>query len=251
MVNLAWQQVWSAKGAAVPAQQAPAEGTLERLMELGGYTSPTAAGSLAAYEGHFRYVRESLHIGRGDSAYEVGCGAGALLYWLRDQCARVGGIDFAAPLLEHARAALPAADDLEHGDAATVDTDRRYDVVLSNGVFIYFSSADYARTVTERMIAKARRTIGIFDVNDLDRREEALAARRAAQQSSGSDYSGLDQLFLPREFFTSIAEEHHLTCRIDDTPTTDSANARYRYHVTMHVELPRGERGADPRTLAH
>lgn len=234
MVDATWQQVWSAKGAAVQPERAPSTGTLERLMDLGGYTSPTAAGALSAYERHFRYIRDSLSIGAGDSVYEVGCGAGALLYWLRDQCATVGGADFAAPLVEHARAALPAADDLVHTDAARIDIEPRYDVVLSNGVFLYFGSSVYARTVTERMIAKATRSIGIFDVNDLDRREEALAMRQAAQQERGLDYSGLDQLFLPREFFTSIASDHGLSSRIDDTATTDSANAAYRYHVTMH-----------------
>lgn len=234
MVHATWQQVWSAKGAAVAPQRGPDAGTLERLMDLGGYTSPTAAGVLSSYERHFRYVRDSLSIGASDSVYEVGCGAGALLYWLHDQCARVGGADFAAPLLEHARAALPAADDLVHTDAAGIDIEPRYDVVLSNGVFPYFGSADYARAVTELMIAKSTRSIGIFDVNDLDRRDEALAMRQAAQRERGLDYTGLDQLFLPREFFTAIARDHGLTCRIDDTATTDSANAQYRYHVTMH-----------------
>ena len=234
MGDATWQQVWSAKGAAVQPEHGPSAGTLERLMDLGGYTSPTAAGALSAYERHFRYVRDSLSIGAEDSVYEVGCGAGALLYWLHDQCATVGGADFAAPLVEHARAALPSSGDLEHTDAAGIATEPRYDVVLSNGVFIYFGSDAYARTVAELMIAKATRSVGIFDVNDLDRREEALAMRRAAQRERGLDYSGLDQLFLSREFFTSIASEHGLTCRIDDTATTDSANAAYRYHVTMH-----------------
>ena len=233
MVNATWQQIWSAKGAAVQPQSAPDASTLERLMELGGYTSPTAAGALSAYERHFRYVRDSLSIGAEDSVYEVGCGAGALLYWLHGQCARVGGADFAAPLVAHARAALPSSGDLVHTDAAGIATEPRYDVVLSNGVFLYFGSDAYARTVTELMIAKAVRSIGIFDVNDLDRREEALATRRAAQRERGLDYSGLDQLFLPRELFTTIAGEHGLTCRIDDIATTDSANAAYRYHVTM------------------
>ncbi|HIZ34295.1 MAG TPA: class I SAM-dependent methyltransferase [Candidatus Ruania gallistercoris] len=229
-----WQQIWSAKGAAVAPQHAPDSGTLERLMDLGGYTSPTAAGALSAYERHFRYVRESLSIGTGDSVYEVGCGAGALLYWLHTHCRQVGGADFAEPLVQHARAALPAADDLVHADADRIETTPRYDVVLSNGVFLYFASAEYARRVTERMITKATRAIGIFDVNDADRREEALEVRRAAQRERGLDYSGLEQLFLPRELFTSIADRHGLECRIDDTATTASANARYRYHVTMH-----------------
>lgn len=234
MANLTWQQVWSAKGTAVQPERTPGVGTLERLMDLGGYTSPTAAGALRAYERHFRFVRDSLSIAADDSVYEVGCGAGALLYWLHDQCAQVGGADFAAPLVEHARSALPAANDLVHADAAAIETEPRYDVVLSNGVFIYFPAADYARTVVERMIAKATRSVGIFDVNDLDRQAEALEMRRAAQQERGLDYTGLDQLFLPRDFFTSIAHDHGLTCRIDDTATTASANAAYRYHVTMH-----------------
>jgi SAM-dependent methyltransferase len=225
--------VWSRKGSEISVSE-PLDGdTLHVLMELGGYHSPTSTLSLSDHEVHFRYVVDSLGIGPADSVYDVGCGAGALLYWLRDKCAQVGGADFAASLIAHARTALPPGSDLEVREASTIDTEPQYDVVLSNGVFIYFPTAAYAEEVLERMIAKATRAVGVLDVNDAELEADSREARAAAQGVRAADYAGLDQLYLRREFFEEAAARHGLTCRIEASPMPNSVNAKFRYHVTM------------------
>lgn len=231
MSNSNWHGVWQAKGLSGDRVD-PARGDLlERLMDLDGYFSPTSTLSREDHEVMFRYIVDALRIGPRDSVYEVGCGAGALLYWLRSRCRTVGGADYAESLVMHARAALPEAADLRHCEASDIALDP-YDVVLSNGVFIYFGDERYAREVLCRMIAKARRGVGVFDVNDAELRAECEAARRAAQGTRAREYTGLDQLYLRRSFFEKIADEHGLHCRIDRSMVR-SVNGRFRYHVVL------------------
>lgn len=230
MSNSNWHRVWQAKGA---SRAVAKDSSLGVLMELDGYHSPTSSTALEDHEVQFRYIRDTLRIRRDDSVYEVGCGAGALLYWLRSRCGSVGGADFAGSLVEHAQTALPDATDLRHCEARDIEPVPRYDVVVSNGVFIYFGDEGYAREVLHRMIAKARRAIGVLDVNDADRRAEFEAVRRASQGPQVREYTGLEQLYLHRSFFWEIAAEHGLRCLIEDSPMPNSVNARYRYHVAM------------------
>jgi cyclopropane fatty-acyl-phospholipid synthase-like methyltransferase len=232
MSNGNWHRVWQAKGASRPVA-GPSRGLLGTLMELDGYHSPTSSPALEDHEVQFRYIVDTLRIGPGDSVYEVGCGAGALLYWLRSRCAAVGGSDFAASQVAHARVALPDSTDLWHCEASDIEPEPRYDVVVSNGVFIYFDSEAYAYEVLLRMIAKARRAIGVLDVNDAARRAEFEAERRARQRGRSTDYTGLTQLYLRREFFEEVAAARGLRCVIEDSATPNSVNARYRYHVAM------------------
>ncbi|MFS8479956.1 MAG: class I SAM-dependent methyltransferase [Micromonosporaceae bacterium] len=228
-----WHGVWQAKGTAGRVPLEDPDAVLRELMEMNGYFSATSTTSLADHEVQLRYIVDSLGIRATDSVYEVGCGAGALLYWLRDKCAATGGCDFAESLVAHARRALPGSADLRHCEARETPREPRYDVVLSNGVFIYFPDETYAREVLTLMLAKARRAVGVFDVNDADRRAEFEAVRRARHAGQPQRYDGLEQLYLPRGFFTDIAREHGFACRIEDSTTPNSANARFRYHATL------------------
>ena len=234
MTNGGWKTVWQAKGRSrTPAEIAAGDNVLRMLLELDGYESPTSSSAVDDCEVYFRHIAGMLDIRSDESVYEVGCGAGALLYWLHSQCRSLGGADFAESLVEHARAALPGVSDLRHCDASQISPEPRYDVVLSNGVFIYFDDEKYAREALHLMAAKAVRAIGVMDVNDAERRAEFEAMRRLRQDLYGKDYRGLGQLYFEREFFLDFARTHGLSCRIEDSRLPNSINARYRYHVAM------------------
>jgi SAM-dependent methyltransferase len=228
-----WYDVWQAKGEAIPVVDRRSAGVLDRLMEMNGYFSPTSTTSLADHEVQLRYVVDALGVRTDDTVYEVGCGAGALLFWLSDKCRRVGGCDFAGSLIKQARAALPDTAELDEREADAFDLLPRYDIVLSNGVFIYFPDEAYARRTLDLMIAKARRVIGVLDVNDAARRDEFEAVRRARQAGRPERYDGLRQLYLDRAFFEDAARRHGLRCRIEPSTTPHSDNARFRYHVSL------------------
>jgi 2-polyprenyl-3-methyl-5-hydroxy-6-metoxy-1,4-benzoquinol methylase len=222
--------VWQNKGLS-HAPDDPASGDiLDALMDLDGYHSPTSSLSVEDHEVQFRHAVDALDIGPRDTVFEVGCGAGAFLYWLRPRCASVGGLDYAESLIAHARRALSSTD-LQHGEARNLAIVPQYDVVLSNGVFIYFPDEQYAYDVLRRMIQKSRRAIGILDVNDAQRRREFEQMRAKNQGDERGRYDGLEQLYLGREFFEKVAAELGLSCRIEQSRMPNSVNARFRYHV--------------------
>lgn len=229
-----WHEVWQTKGLTRTAEDLLSGNVLDRLMELGGYHSSTSSPLGQDHEVQFRQAVKALEVGPTDSVFEVGCGAGAFLYWLSRRCCSVGGLDYAESLIVHARRALPAEADLQHGEARNLPIAPQYDIVLSNGVFIYFPDEQYAYDVLRRMIQKSRRAIGILDVNEAEHRAEFERIRAISQGDQRRAYEGLKQLYLSRRFFEQVASEFGISCRIDKSRTPHSVNARYRFHVWLH-----------------
>ncbi len=63
-------------------------------------------------------------------------------------------------------------------EALLIDTNLRYVVVVSCSVFHYFKGLNYAKDVLIRMIQKANKKIGIFDINDKSKEEKYHQVRR-------------------------------------------------------------------------
>lgn len=166
----------------------------------------------------------------------MGCGGGAFLYpfWLRG-CA-VGGVDYAPNLVAIARQAMPGAV-LEVAEARDFPIRGPADVVVSNGVFLYFPDEDYAASVLHRMVATARRSVGIFDVCDLAHRDEALAERKAILGEVEYDrlYRGLDHLYLDCSWFRHQLAGLPVRVEIADQAIAGYGNSRYRYNVYIHL----------------
>jgi trans-aconitate methyltransferase len=210
--------------------------TLEDLLRVNGYDTGTGKITSEDFEEYARSVTEICKIQTGDSLFEVGMGGGAfLLPWYRAGHP-VGGLDYSAALVSIARAAMP---DARHafltGEASRINTRKKYDVVLSNGVFLYFPDMAYARTVLEKMIKKSRKTIAILDIPDMAQQEITEKFRRASLPPGEYEerYRGLDHLYFPRSWFHEIADAGGLTIRISDQHIPHYANSRFRFNVVM------------------
>ncbi len=161
-------------------------------------------------------VAETLDVGPGSRVFEVGCGAGALLYPLAENGYIVGGLDQSPALIGYARQAMPEGRFIV-SDASALDPAEPWDVVLACGVFMHFPDLDYARGILARMAAKATHAIAILDVPDINRKEEAL---------------GVDHLFYDRGWmFRALAEIGASAVQIEDQKIADYANAPYRFNV--------------------
>src|SRR5687768_8469533 len=101
-----WREIWELKGGQDHAVQGTRDEILTALLKLGGYDSKTATLSLEDFRAQIDYLVSALGIRRGDSVYEVGCGAGAVLFELQSLCGRIGGLDYAASLLRTASGVL-------------------------------------------------------------------------------------------------------------------------------------------------
>lgn len=185
-------------------------------MAAGGLDTGLGRVTEPAWRSFVESVAETLDIGPGSRVFEVGCGAGALLYPLAENGYIVGGLDQSPTLVGYARQAMPEGRFMV-GDAAAFDPAEPWDVVLACGLFRHFPNLDYARGVLARMAAKATHAIAILDVPDLDRKEKA---------------SGLDHLFYDRGWmFHALAEIGASAVQIEDQKIEGYANARFRFNV--------------------
>jgi trans-aconitate methyltransferase len=144
---------------------------------------------------------------------EVGCGAGAVLWCLRSSGAELYGVDYSAPLIEHARLAVPEA---RFAVAEAANLPFEADAVLCHSVFQYFPDLDYARRVLNELRRIAPVAL-VMDVPDLATRDEAERTRVEAGSKSG------EHLYYDRAFFDGA---HVWT---SDVP--GYGNARFRFNA--------------------
>ncbi|AOW99796.1 hypothetical protein BJP34_10325 [Moorena producens PAL-8-15-08-1] len=64
-------------------------------------------------------------------------------------------------------------------EATDILYDQQFDVLVSNGVFMYLPTLDYAATVLLRMLTMANRNVGIFDIPDIAKKEADINRRKA------------------------------------------------------------------------
>lgn len=227
-----WKTIWSRKQA-----EAGSGSVLAQLLDIDGFTS--AFGRLDDTGPWMDYVEmqaKRLGMQPGDSLYEVGCGGGAFLYpfWQRGHA--VAGADYAPNLVAVARRAMPGAR-LRVLEARDIPTEEPADVVVSNGVFLYFPDEDYAAAVLSRMVAMARRSIGIFDVCDLALKADALADRKAilGEAEYARMYGGLDHLYLGRDWFSRQLADRPVRVEVESQSLRGYGNSKYRYNVYIHL----------------
>lgn len=223
-----WHAIWNRRHT---EQQVD---SLQALIELDGFDSGAGRIQAADWRTYAKTIAERLELGGGQSVYEVGCGAGAFLYALREQGMRVGGLDYAAGLVEHAVNAMPEGD-FSHGEAATLETSFVYDVVLANSVFHYFPDLVYAEEVLQRMLDKAGRAIAVLEVPDLATREESEKVRRDILSPAEYEerYRGLEHLYYAREWFQEQAIRRGYRCESFDQCVPNYAQSDYRFNCLI------------------
>ena len=177
-------------------------------------------------------VRDRLQLAPGASIFDVGCGAGALLYPFYREGFTVGGIDYAARQIRRARWFMPAGD-FGVGDANELAPEPAFDAVVAHSVFQYFPSEAYAANVLGLMVAKARRSIAVLDVPDAAQREEDDARRRAAlgEAEYARRYAGLPLHYYDRAWFAATLAPLGLTCAFEPQRIAGYAHAAFRYNV--------------------
>jgi len=194
-----WVDIWSLRSV-----RATSGTDIADLLVADGYDTPFARVQADAWIDYVTRWAKRLKVRGGTSVYEIGCGAGAFLAPLQKIGAKVGGCDLSRELINLACHALPNAD-LAVAEGSAVSDQPHYDVVLSNTVFPYFPSLEYARRVIEHMVSKSRVCVAVLDVPDSDLYEEELARR--AQLYGGNSayqgrYDGLQHLVFSRDWFT-------------------------------------------------
>jgi trans-aconitate methyltransferase len=206
---------------------------LARLMAADGLDTGFGSVSEEAWRRFVLDTAATIGITAGCSVFEVGCGAGAYLYELYRQGCSVAGLDSSSALIGYAGQAMPEGQ-WQLADASQLDPSTKYDFVVSTGVFLYFPSLDYAQSVLERMVMKARRGVMVLDVPDLATRDQALAMRRriTGEEAYASKYKGLDHLYISRSWFQStLADLNVAAVHIRNQHIEGYVNSAYRFNV--------------------
>lgn len=224
-----WKQIWNSRKV-----DDDAGGILEKLLRADGYDSTFGKMAVPPFVSYVTMIRAELGIGEKDTIFEVGCGAGAVLYPFYTRGHVVSGLDYSKPLIALAAETMPEMA-FQVGNADQLDVAQKFDMVLSCGAFIYFESLDYAHNVIMRMIRKAKKTIGIFDISDLALKSEAETLRRKGMGAKAYEekYKGLEHLYYPRSFFEDAAREAGCSIRIFPQFIEGYTNSSYRYNVVL------------------
>ncbi|MBR1765130.1 MAG: class I SAM-dependent methyltransferase [Ruminococcus sp.] len=166
------------------------------------------------------------------SIYEVGCGSGANLFMFAQDGWRVGGLDYSNALISIAEKVLDT-DDLLCAEAAYTPEEPKYDCLLSNSVFSYFESYDYALAVLERMYNKANSAIALIDIHDIEKKDAYHAFRKAEIEDYEERYRDLPKLFYSRKLFEDFAAGHDMQLEFYSCDMEGYWNDDFTFHLIM------------------
>lgn len=221
-MNTKWRDIWEKR---VADENELRCGDVKRVfLELKRVAGWDATGDMhmLAYEQFYNQYVEiknelefcaSLKSRPIKSVYEVGCGCGANLYLFQQDGIEIGGADYSGAEIEIAEQVLNNPIELICDEAINISSDVKYDAVLSNSVFSYFESYDYAQKVLETIYHKANYSIGIIDIHDADKKDAFIEYRKSIIDDYEERYKELPKFFYNKLFFLEFAEKHDMSIR--------------------------------------
>lgn len=177
------------------------------------------------------------------SIFDVGCGCGANLYLFRDEGLRIGGMDYSTAQIKIARKIFcdnevgeknKTVEELICGEAASLPTDVKYDALISNSVFSYFSGEEYANIVLDKMFKKSNVSIGLIDIHDIDKKQAFINFRRETVENYDERYKDLHKFFYSRDFFKKWAEKNNLEIEFYDSNVEGYWNKEFVFDVYFY-----------------
>ena len=239
-MNIKWHEIWEKRDANETELNC---GDMKRVfLELKRIAGWDATGEVLAFEQfHNQYVEiknelefcASVQKRPVKSVYEVGCGCGANLYLFQADGVEVGGIDYSDAEIKIAKRILNNPIELVCDEAVNLSSEIKYDSVLSNSVFSYFESYDYAQQVLEAMYRKADYSIGIIDIHDADMKDAFVEYRKSIIEDYEERYRDLPKFFYEKTFFLDFACKHDMSIRFSKPTMEGYWNNDYVFNCFM------------------
>ncbi len=235
-----WHEVWEQRteNKTILESKNPREIFME-LKRINGWDS---TGSMLEYDQFYdQYIQTKNELEFNprsisnmiSSVFEVGCGCGANLYLFQNDGYHVGGMDYSTHLIEIADRVLTDPIELICKEAANLSWNVKYDAVLSNSVFSYFDSYEYAGKVLEAMYNKANQCIGIIDIHDIEKKEEFIQFRKELYQDYEERYQNLPKFFYEKTFFLKFAEKNNMSIKFTKPDMKDYWNNEFVFNCFM------------------
>jgi trans-aconitate methyltransferase len=222
-----WKEIWNRRGGVGGVG-------LDALIKLDGFDSGAGRIEAVDWRTYAGIIADKLEMRDGKTVFEVGCGAGAFLYALRERFSlAVGGLDYSTGLIGAATCAMPDGK-FQVVEANLLETETTYDYVIANSLFHYFGQ-DYASNVLGRMIKKAKVAVAVLDVPDMQTKGELEVLRRDAltQEEYEKKYAGLEHTYYRRDWFKSQTAAFGLTCEVFDGCVPNYAQNKFRFGVLL------------------
>ena len=194
-----WHQVWNSK-----TINENEKITLEKLIKLDGFD--TGVGSYSSEE-WLIMIEDFINLfdlKNGQNVYDIGCGAGAFLYSIKNKVnINCFGIDYSSSLIDVAKKNLDGFFEVCEANNPP-SFGKKFELIFSHSVFQYFPSEKYAFDVIRKsyeLIIKGGK-LCLLDVNDKEYETESRLMRRKSFNNDADYekfYSGLDHLFISKE----------------------------------------------------
>lgn len=228
-----WHKIWNNRN--LNFSPALEESSLINLLAIDGFDTGFGSIDENAWRKYIEIIINKLEILKEDSIFEVGCGAGALLFLLYKSGYNVSGIDYSQKLVEIANKIMPEAD-ISICEAGKIDTRIQFDIVLSNSVFFYFPDYDYAKKVLIKMIKKSKKNIAVLDIPDQAKKDFVINLRKKeiGAEEYNNRYKGLPHLYYDKKWFEEIIREYGFRYEICDQNIDEYTNNSCRYNVFIY-----------------
>lgn len=222
-----WHEIWNKKDRVENI-------ILETLIKADGFDVGAGSFTLENWKRYTKELFDSLDLKEDDTVYEIGCGSGAFLYLLYRSGFKVAGLDYSSILIDIANNVMKDCD-FKNDEAININTNEKFNIVISHGVFHYFKDLDYAKEVIKKMIQKSNKKIAIFDVNDKTKENiyHKIRMQKLSKEEYEKKYEGLEHLFFEKSWFEDIAKEFNLKIKIQDQNFKEYLNSNLRFNVIM------------------
>lgn len=224
-MNNNWKDVWGKRTVSDDFSD-----ILSELICLDGFDGKTGKINVVDWVNYIKYISDYIGIKKHESIFEIGCGSGAFLYPFFLKGHIVQGIDYSESLVKNARKLWNAPIDCL--EAIQVPVLPLFDIVISNSVFFYFPSLEYAEIVIQRMIEKSKHIIAILEVPDVTLYDTSEEMRRGeiGEEDYKIKYAGLEHLYYDKEWFIKIGEKYNLKTSIFNQHISHYKNNDYRFN---------------------
>ncbi len=185
------------------------------------------------YKNWIDFFNKALELTGGEisSVYEVGCGSGVNLFMFKNRLHmnRWGGCDYSDSMIQSA--VISTGDgDFKCCSANEITEEPKYDLVMSESVFQYFESEEYAEKVLRKMILKSDRLTYLGEINDKQFEEELMEYRRKTISNFEERYKGLNRLFLQRNWIEDVASDYGKKVIFTKADNSEYINGRYIFN---------------------
>jgi len=223
-----WKQIWNKR------KIEHGDDTLLSLIKLDGFDEGAGEISQVNWIEYVNWIRSKLAIDEADSIFEVGCGGGAFIYPFYKMGHKVAGIDYSSSLIINIQKAIPEMD-FRCCEAIKLDVSNKFDIAISNSVFQYFESYEYAKSVINKMVSKVKKKIAILDISDIDMKNDAEKLRKGAlgEEEYENKYSGLNHLFYDKTFFIDTAKQLNCATEIFPQNIEQYGNNPFKFNVII------------------